>query len=136
MDYFSNICHTQLLHRVSHAREQAGGRIDLTEESLQMQVSRIHLSEDSSVGPHSHATKTVSFIEIVPPEVWIVLNGSVSAALFDTDGSLMEEIVLIAGSVLITFCGGHAIKHCSLNTELFEIKLGPYTGNDKLMLGI
>jgi mannose-6-phosphate isomerase-like protein (cupin superfamily) len=135
IDVYSRLDDARLLHRISHDDQHATKRQSLTDDELPVQVSRIRLSEGSSLPPHGHATKSVAFDSITPPETWIILKGSMRVTLHDTDGVFLKRVDLISGSVLVTFSGGHAIEWCEADTEMIEVKLGPYLGNDKIILG-
>jgi hypothetical protein len=53
-------------------------------------------------------------------------------SLFDIDKSKIKNLILKRGSILITVGGGHSINKSSKNTEIVEIKLGPYNGKDTI----
>jgi mannose-6-phosphate isomerase-like protein (cupin superfamily) len=135
IDVYSHLDSTRLLHRISHDDQRAPRRQSLTDDVLPIQVSRIRLSEGNVLSLHSHATKSVAFDSITPPETWIILKGSMRVTLHDTDGVFLKKVDLMRGSVLVTLSGGHAIEWCETDTEMIEVKLGPYLGNDKIILG-
>ena len=63
-------------------------------------------------------------------EAVYVVSGSLTAALFNDGGSLLEEVLLSAGDLLICFSGGHGYSIVEPNTKVLEIKNGPYLGPD------
>ena len=70
--------------------------------------------------------------KVAQNECWIVLKGVLYVSLFDIDKSKIKNLILKRGSILITVGGGHSINKSSKNTEIVEIKLGPYNGKDTI----
>ena len=126
---YSKINKNKLLHIISNNLDENEKRVDLTDINLPLQVSRINLKE-STVRPHNHNQKELLKDKIKPNECWIVLNGEIDISLFDEDKSNIKNTVLSKGSILITIDGGHSINKSSQDSELVEIKLGPYKGGD------
>ena len=127
--FFSKIDKKKLLHIVSENRSKDISRLDLTNPNLPLQVSRINL-RNSTTKPHFHKKKIIPQIEVETNECWIILNGSVKISLFDIDKKKIANLTLRKGSILITLSGGHSIDNTSKDSELAEIKLGPYKKND------
>jgi hypothetical protein len=120
---------SNLLHIISKNIDKNKRRVDLTDISLPLQISRINLNE-SIIKAHSHNLKELLKNKIEPNECWIVMNGTVDISLFDVDKSNIKNTVLNKGSILITIGGGHSINKSSQDSEIIEIKLGPYKGGD------
>jgi hypothetical protein len=59
-----------------------------------------------------------------------ICSGSVDFKKRPVFSKLLNE--LKKGSILITVGGGHSINKSSRNTEIVEIKLGPYDGKDTI----
>ncbi len=125
---YSRLNKKNLLHIVSHNININDNRVDLTDEKLPLQVSRINL-KNSVIKPHYHNLKQLHPNKIEPNECWVVMNGKLEISLYDTDKSLIENKTLIKGSILVTLSGGHSINSSSLDSEMVEIKLGPYENN-------
>jgi cupin fold WbuC family metalloprotein len=126
---YSKINKNKLLHIISNDLDENEKRVDLTDVNLPLQVSRINLKE-STVRPHNHNPKELFKEKIKPNECWIVLNGKIDISLFDEDKNNIKNTILSKGSILITIDGGHSINKSSQDSELVEIKLGPYKGGD------
>ena len=126
---YSKIDKNELLHTISKKIDLNSDRSDITDPSLPLQVSRINL-KSSTVKAHSHKPKMLLKKKIEQNECWIVLKGTINISLFDIDKTNIKNTTLSKGSILITRGGGHSINKSSIDSELIEIKLGPYNGND------
>ena len=126
---YSRINKNKLLHTISKKINLNKNRSDMTCPNVPLQVSRINLA-CSKIKAHSHKTKTFSKKKIEQNECWIVLKGTINVSLFDIDKTNIKNVTLRKGSILITRFGGHSINKSSIDSELIEIKLGPYIGND------
>jgi hypothetical protein len=54
------------------------------------------------------------------------LSGALGIALYDIDGTLLGEETLYSGMMLVTTGGGHSCKALAPDTDILEIKNGPY----------
>jgi hypothetical protein len=126
---YSRINKNRLLHTISKKIDLDKNRSDITDPSLPLQVSRVNL-KSSKVKAHSHKPKLFLKKKIEQNECWIVLKGTINVSLFDIDKTNIKNTTLGKGSILITRGGGHSINKSSTDSELIEIKLGPYNGND------
>jgi mannose-6-phosphate isomerase-like protein (cupin superfamily) len=133
--YYSKVEPSTLLHTVSYGLTGSSGRMDLTDDSSPIQVSRVALDGNKTVKPHGHMRKTASYAGVEQPECWIVMKGEIRISLFDVDSSLLASLRLTAGSLLITAGGAHSIDASGIDSEIIEIKMGPYTGDEKVSLG-
>jgi len=61
-------------------------------------------------------------------EAWIVVSGQLQVQVFDTDDTFVEQLTLTAGQCMTLFRGGHTFTVLTDNTVIFEIKNGPYYG--------
>lgn len=111
------------------------GRTDFCQphESLQVAVMR---GSAADYAPHRHVSnpRTFDFTQ----EMWICLDGTVRADLFDMDGTKIIEtqpFVLNRGDLLIIHRGGHGY-HREHGSVVIEAKPGPYLGRevDKVLL--
>lgn len=91
-----------------------------------LQVGSLFFPQDSSVAPHVHQPKDMPRN---PMEVLFVLSGNVWADIYDETHQLAESIELLVGNILIQKRGGHGFRFIS-DTNLLEIKCGPYHGKD------
>jgi quercetin dioxygenase-like cupin family protein len=61
-------------------------------------------------------------------EVIFVKKGSVESTIYDEDFSVLETIRLGEGDCLVLLAGGHGYKILENDTQVLEIKNGPYAG--------
>jgi hypothetical protein len=128
---YSKIRKKKLLHIVSKKYLKEKKRIDLIDATFPLQVARINLQKNT-INPHSNKFKINKKKNVAQNECWIVLKGFLYVSLFDIDKSKIKNLILKKGSILITVGGGHSINKSSKNTEIVEIKLGPYSGKDTI----
>ena len=64
-------------------------------------------------------------------EVIFIKSGAVKATLFNDGNEIIKELVLSAGDILICYNGGHSYDILEDNTQVLEVKNGPYPGLDK-----
>jgi hypothetical protein len=68
----------------------------------------------------------------ITQEVIYIKKGKLLAKLFsEEDNILVEEIILVTGDTLILFFGGHGYTVLEDNTQVLEVKNGPYFGVEK-----
>ncbi len=79
------------------------------------------------IEPHSHRIieRKVSLTQ----EVLFVKSGKVRIELFDAEQVLIEECIITAGDTILLATGGHGLEMLE-ETELIEIKQGPYVSDD------
>ena len=128
---YSKIKKGKLLHIISKKYLKEKKRIDLIDAKFPLQVARVNLKKNT-IRPHSNKFKINKKKKINQNECWIVLKGVLHVSLFDFDKSKIKNLILKKGSILITVGGGHSINKSSINTEIVEIKLGPYNGKDTI----
>ena len=128
---YSKIKKKKILHIVSKKYLKEKKRIDLIDAKFPLQVARVNLKKNT-IRPHSNKFKINKKKKVAQNECWIVLKGVLYVSLFDIDKSKIKNLILKKGSILITVGGGHSINKSSRNTEIVEIKLGPYDGKDTI----
>jgi hypothetical protein len=128
---YSKIKKKKLLHIVSKKYLKEKKRIDLIDANFPLQVARVNLKKNT-IRAHSNKFKISKKKKVPQNECWIVLKGVLYISLFDIDKSKIKNLILKKGSILITVGGGHSINKSTKNTEIVEIKLGPYNGKDTI----
>ena len=79
--------------------------------------------------PHAHkeaertATKT--------QEVVYVKSGKLKAEIYDDEGNFIDSTEMGEGDIAIIFSGGHSFTTLTDNTQVLEVKNGPYLGEEK-----
>lgn len=61
-------------------------------------------------------------------EVIYVVKGKIEASIYDLEGNLMKKIEVSTGDFLILLNSGHGYKILEDDTQILEIKNGPYLG--------
>ena len=64
-------------------------------------------------------------------EVLYIKKGSIKAKVYDLDENLVDEIIAKEGDTLILLRGGHGYTILENETQVLEVKNGPYVGADK-----
>ena len=81
------------------------------------------------IQPHVH--NVVKREVLYTKEVLVVKSGKVRADFYTEERSYVSSTVLVTGDVILLASGGHGFTILE-DTEMFEIKQGPYAGeNDK-----
>jgi len=105
-----------------------------TQDEQFIQVATMRWDEDHHMKAHKHNTYKREFFRT--NEVMVVRQGRVKATLYNDDGEIVEYILLSAGDIIIFHAGGHAFDTIDPDTEIVEIKNGPFTdvATDKTFL--
>jgi len=61
-------------------------------------------------------------------EAIFVKSGRVAASIFDEEGDFVERLELDHGDTLVLLKGGHGYEILEDNTQVLEVKNGPYPG--------
>ena len=133
-DYFSDNTPDKLMLRVVNISESTNKRMELIEESFPVQLSLRNLEYGLTVKAHSHPTKK-KFSEN-PIEAWMVFSGTITATIFENDGTELCRIELKPFDLAIFYSGGHSLEVLEGPATMLEIKTGPYEGveNDKVFI--
>jgi hypothetical protein len=75
---------------------------------------------------HNEVTRSVLWTQ----EALLVRNGKIRASIYDTHEVLVKEFVVSEGDIIILLRGGHGYEILEDNTQVLEIKNGPYVGAD------
>lgn len=128
----------RLLHIV-YKREDLvaveGGRQNISPDSQFLQLAALNVRGHKMFRAHRHIEhiRETNLTE----ECWIVVAGKVTVYYYDLDDRMMGTRILCAGDCTITFAGGHTYEILEGNALIYEIKNGPYDGqeNDKVFIG-
>ena len=125
---YSKIKPDMLLHIVNHC-DEIDDRCDMCPPEEFLQAASFKLPKDKMFRPHKHISKHVE--HDITQESWIVIKGKIEAILYDLDDTILEKVILRQGSCSITFRGGHNYRCLEDNTLVYEIKDGPYLGQER-----
>lgn len=90
-----------------------------------LQVAAMRHPRGHVIAPHCH--NPVIRTTEGTSEVLFVRRGRLAADFYRMDGTRLASRMLEAGDVLILLAGGHGFR-CLEETELWEVKSGPYVG--------
>lgn len=106
---------------------QPGETSFVTEAEASLQVGHVVYPAGGEVRPHEHVPQARSLTDTA--EVVVVLRGACVLDLYDA-GALVASRPLEAGDTAVLLRGGHGFR-MQADTELLEVKQGPYTGVDE-----
>ena len=75
---------------------------------------------------HNQATRSISHTQ----EVLYVRQGSLKASIYSPQAELITELIIKSGDTLVLLNGGHGYTILEEDTQVLEIKNGPYLGAD------
>ena len=132
---YSKMVPNMLCHMVLRKKEIVEERTDIISAENFLQLSTLNMPKGKTFRPHKHIWKPGEE-EVIAQESWVVIEGMVKVSFFDTDGKLLEDIILHPGDSSITLQGGHTYLSMRDNTKVYEFKTGPYKGQklDKVFL--
>lgn len=61
-------------------------------------------------------------------EVLLIRKGKIKASIYDLKGKIVKSLVVNEGDILVLLNCGHGYKILENNTQVIEIKNGPYLG--------
>ncbi len=127
--YFSKIDPDKLLHLVIRKNDIKSGRVDVIPEENYIQCALLNLKKNTTFKPHKHIWKKRSS-KVIAQESWIVINGSVKCIFYDLDDKVLATPILREGDASFTLQGGHTYEILEDNTLVYEMKTGPYEGQE------
>ena len=93
-----------------------------------IQVGSWGYDKEKYLLPHIH--NEVKREVLWTQEVIFVKQGQIQAHIFGTDEKKITDILVNAGDIIILLRGGHGYTVMSDDTQVLEIKNGPYVGAD------
>lgn len=125
--YYSKIEKSVLLHQSIHIEEMSSpGRKNISPVEQSLQVAFITLEKGKTFSPHKHVLHKRDMP--IAQESWVVINGKVEVTYYDIDDEILEKTILNKGECTITYKGGHNYLSLEENTNVYELKTGPYLG--------
>lgn len=113
-----------LCHVIRVAHESPATQF-FTPSSYSQQLGIIKYPKGGKIKPHYH--NLVIREVLYTQEVLVVRKGSVRVNLFDKDLAFVRSVDLYQGDTILLAAGGHGFEMLD-DTELLEIKQGPYNG--------
>ena len=92
-----------------------------------LQLAALQMNKGKTFKAHKHIFKNGEE-QVIAQESWVVIKGKVKAILYDTDDTVIDEVILDEGDCSMTFRGGHNYEVQEDGTIVYEYKTGPYKG--------
>ena len=98
-----------------------------TPDHLSQQLAYMKHPRGKEIAAHVHnpVPREVQYTQ----EVLLIRSGRVRVDFYDSERSYLESRVLQAGDVILLASGGHGFEMLE-ESEMIEIKQGPYTGEE------
>jgi len=93
-----------------------------------IQVGLWDYESGKKLGPHRHV-KNERKVRATQ-EMIFVKKGRLRASIYSEDKDLVKRVDLKAGDLMVLFSGGHGYRILDDDTQVLEVKNGPYTGLD------
>lgn len=114
---------------ILRATHRSTGIEFLTPKEFSQQLGYMHHPAGYKIAPHIHNVNPR--LILYSQEVIVVKSGSLRIDFYTHAQDYLESRVLKTGDVILIASGGHGFEMLE-NTEIIEIKQGPYTGiNDR-----
>ncbi|SHE33441.1 cupin domain-containing protein [Schwartzia succinivorans] len=97
----------------------------LTSNELSQQMAYMQHPKGHEIAAHVH--NPVHRSVVYTRETLVVRKGKLRVDFYDDNGNYIESHVIETGDVILLVSGGHGFKVLE-DTEMIEIKQGPYTG--------
>ena len=90
-------------------------------------LDALQMNKGKTFKAHKHIFKNGEE-KVIAQESWVVIKGKVKAILYDSDDTVIDEVILDEGDCSMTFRGGHNYEVQEDGTIVYEYKTGPYKG--------
>ena len=94
-----------------------------------IQVATWKYDKGKKTIPHRH--KISKRITNRTQEVICVKRGGIKAEIYNDKEKLIKKVIFKTGDIAILFGGGHSYEILKNNTQVLEIKNGPYLGPEE-----
>lgn len=97
----------------------------VTPDSFSQQLAYMHHPKGHTIIPHFHNRigRTVYYTQ----EVLVIKRGRVKVNFYDEECAFLSSAVILTGDIILLASGGHGFE-VEEDTEMIEIKQGPYAG--------
>jgi mannose-6-phosphate isomerase-like protein (cupin superfamily) len=100
-----------------------------TPDDFSQQLAYMNHPNGKTIEPHVH-NPVIREVHLTQ-EVLFIRKGKVRADFYNKEKKYIESRILNSGDVILLASGGHGFEMLE-DTEMFEVKQGPYAGeNDK-----
>jgi hypothetical protein len=98
------------------------------EPEWSLQVGLLEWPRAHTISAHAHLPHNPG--QVQHQEFLFVVSGEVEVAFFDENGCRFQTEILAPGQALLQVRGGHGFRFLA-ETQLIEVKSGPYRGREK-----
>lgn len=106
------------------------GSVSITEPEAALQALTLKHPKGKLVAPHMHLPHVRETVNL--QECLIVIRGKLRVSFFDEEANPFAHLDIAAGEACITLSAAHSIEFLE-DSEVFEIKNGPYLDDKKLL---
>lgn len=102
----------------------------VTPDDYSQQLAYMHHPKGHVILPHVH--NEVKREVLYTKEVLVIKKGKLRCDFYTDNQEYLKSVILEDGDVILLASGGHGFE-CLEETQMYEIKQGPYAGeNDKV----
>ena len=116
----------QILGIIIRSNFSKEGIAFFTPDTFSQQLGYMNRPVDYVIPPHVH--NVVERKVELTQEVLYVKSGKVRVDFYDDCKNYLESRVLVTGDIILLSTGGHGFTIIE-DTEMFEVKQGPYAGD-------
>lgn len=117
----------QMLALIIRASFSKQGIEFFTPQDFSQQLGYMNRPAGYIINPHVH--RLVERKVTLTQEVLYIKTGKVKVDFYDDDRNYLESRVVAQGDVILLAAGGHGFEMLE-NSEMIEIKQGPYCGDE------
>lgn len=128
-EIYSKIDPEKLLHFIIRKNRIKVDRYDAICDKERLQLAVINMNEGKTFKAHKHNDHIITH-EGRAQEIWVIITGKVAASYYDEDGAYLDTHPLNPGDLTCTLYGGHNYEAMTDDTLVYEIKSGPYFGQE------
>lgn len=127
---YSKIVPDKLLHIIYRVSDFKDGREEIVPAENFIQCCSLKLPKGHTFKPHKHIYKERLYEKLIAQESWVVIKGKVKCIFFDIDDTILATPILEPGDASFTLGGGHTYEILDADTMVYEMKTGPYEGQE------
>jgi cupin fold WbuC family metalloprotein len=94
-----------------------------------IQVGTWNYKKGKRIEPHLH--RIFNRVAKRTQETVFLKSGKIKSNIYNEKGKLLASVVLNTGDIIIYLAGGHDFEILEDNTQVLEVKNGPYPGKEK-----
>ena len=96
----------------------------LTDDSLTQQLAIMKYDKGFCIQPHFHLP--IERVIHGTPETLIIKNGALKVIFYNEDQNEIDSTILFENEIIMLINGGHGFEVLKDETEIIEIKQGPF----------